>query len=120
MLGRIDMPHIVGFCFGTPAVIWAGYLCLLGKIVCSTVGDIIGDANSLTLGGEVIWFAVCPNLALLLARDRFQPHSYIQVESWACSKNRFDQVVGGCCRGRSIPYHPLVPQGDNNIFQISS
>ena len=102
MLERIDMPHIVGFCSGTLAVVWAGYLCLLGEIGCGTVGDIIGDAKELSLAREVIWFAVWTKFALLLARDRFQPHSYSQVESWACSKNRVDQVVGGCCRGRSI------------------
>ena len=68
MLGRIDIPHIVGFCFGNPVVVWEGYLCLLGEIGCGTVGDIIGDANSLTLAGEVIWFVVWPKLALLLAR----------------------------------------------------
>ena len=106
MLGLIDMPYIVGVCFGTPAVVWAGYLFLLGKIGCGTVGDIIGDANSLTLAGEVIWFAVWPKLALLLARDRFQPHSYSQVESWACSKNWVDQVVGDSCRGLIFSSHP--------------
>ena len=72
------------------------------------VGDIIVYANSLTLAGEVIWFAVWPKLALLLARDRFQPRSYSQVESWVCSKDRVDQVVGGCCRGQSISFHPIV------------
>ena len=86
MIGRIDMPHIVGFCFGTPEVVWAGYLCMLGEIGCGTVGGIVGDANSLTLAGEVIWFAVWSNLALLLVRERFQPHSYSQVDPWACSK----------------------------------
>ena len=47
--GRIDMPHKVGFCSGTPAVVLV--INLVGRVEkgCDTEGGIVDDARSLIL-----------------------------------------------------------------------
>ena len=83
---RIDMPRKVGVCFGIQAVAWAGILCLISEKGCGKAGDIIGDVNSLTLVVEETGKLVLLELALLPRKDRCQPCSCSQEESWACSK----------------------------------
>ena len=79
-LGLIDMQHRVGVYFGALAVAWVVNLLFIILIGCCTAGDIINDANSLTIVVEVIYWAVWSKIELLLARDWFQPHFYIRVE----------------------------------------
>ena len=69
MLGEIEMPRKVGVRFGNQAVAWAGIICLLRYKGCGTEGDIIDDANSLTLVGGDTRHSVLINIALLPSKD---------------------------------------------------
>ena len=65
-LGRIGRPHKVGAYLGIQPIVLVVILSLLTKRECSRADDMIYDASSLTLFGEVIRYMVSRNIALNL------------------------------------------------------